>query len=315
MDEASGIPNKIFAVTEGFFTEPVLDRYWHVFSNPRRNSGGFFDCFHTGKEFWRRRQLDSRTVEGVDLRQFEKMIAQYGIDSDTVRVEVLGQFPKQGNRQFIPNGVAHAAQERVVTEDLNAPLILGVDIARYGDDKTVFRFRRGRDARSIAPIKFVERDNMFVANKLAEVIAHYNPDAVNIDAGNGTGVIDRVRELGFKVNEVWFGSGAESKEWANKRTEMWANLRDWLGGGCIDSDPDLFRDLVSPEYDYFGKASDAVMLEAKESLKDRGYPSPDDGDALALTFATRVARRDLSASKIRNRGRVARDVDYDLFSR
>jgi hypothetical protein len=315
MDEASGIPNKIFAVTEGFFTEPVLDRYWHVFSNPRRNSGGFFDCFHTGKEFWRRRQLDSRTVEGVDLRQFEKMIAQYGIDSDTVRVEVLGQFPKQGNRQFIPNGVAHAAQERVVTEDLNAPLILGVDIARYGDDKTVFRFRRGRDARSIAPIKFVERDNMFVANKLAEVIAHYNPDAVNIDAGNGTGVIDRVRELGFKVNEVWFGSGAESKEWANKRTEMWANLRDWLGGGCIDADPDLFRDLVSPEYDYFGKASDAVMLEAKESLKDRGYPSPDDGDALALTFATRVARRDLSASKTRNRGRIARDVDYDLFSR
>ena len=95
---------------------------------------------------------------------------------------------------------------------------------------------------------------------------------------------------------------------------MWANLRDWLGGGCIDADPDLFRDLVSPEYDYFGKASDAVMLEAKESLKDRGYPSPDDGDALALTFATRVARRDLSASKTRNRGRVARDLDYPMFS-
>jgi hypothetical protein len=312
-DEASGIPKPIFNVSAGFFTEPVLDRYWCCFSNPRRNSGGFFDCFHEPDAGWRLRHLDARTVEGMDQKVFSQMIAQHGIDSDVVRIEVLGQFPKQGNRQFISNDLAHHAQTREVVDDVNAPLILGVDVARYGDDSTVFRFRKGRDARSIPPIRFKERDNMFIANKLAEVIQHYNPDAVNIDAGNGTGVIDRVRELGFKVHEVWFGSSAQSKEWANKRTEMYADLRDWLGGGCIDPDPHLFRDLTAPEYDYFGKASDAVMLESKESMKGRGLPSPDDGDALALTFASRVARRDTTASKHRNRGRVARDVDYPIF--
>jgi hypothetical protein len=314
-DEGSGIPTPIFNVTAGFFTEPVLDRYWWVFSNPRRNSGGFFDCFDRPEGGWRLRHLDARTVEGLDQAVFNQMITQHGIDSDVVRIEVLGQFPKQGNRQFISNQVAHEAQKREVVDDINAPLILGVDVARYGDDSTVFRFRRGRDARSIPPVRFKERDNMYIANKLAEVIQHYNPDAVNIDAGNGTGVIDRVRELGFRVHEVWFGSSASSKEWANKRTEMWADMRDWLGGACIDPDPALFRDLTAPEYDYFGKAADAVMLESKESLKGRGIPSPDDGDALALTFASRVARRDTHLSKSHRRPRVVEGVNYNLWGR
>ena len=205
------------------------------------------------------------------------------------------------------------AQARTLEKDPYAPLVMGVDIARYGDDSTVFRFRQGRDARSIAPVRFKNRDNMYVANEIARWIDTVNPDAVNIDAGNGTGVIDRLRERKYKVHEVWFGSDAESPEWANKRTEMWAKMRDWLGGGIIDGDPRLFGDLTSPEYDYFGKAKDKIMLESKESLKAKGFRSPDDGDALALTFATRVARRDIRASTA-NRARIAKDVDYPLCS-
>jgi len=68
------------------------------------------------------------------------MVEQYGIDSDTVRVEVLGQFPAQGNRQFISNTLVSGAQTRAVVPDKYAPLIMGVDIARYGDDSTVLRF-------------------------------------------------------------------------------------------------------------------------------------------------------------------------------
>jgi len=312
-DEASGIPIPIFTVSEGFFTEPILDRYWFVFSNPRRNSGGFYDCFHEHKAYWRLGQIDSRTVEGTDKSLFERMIQQYGVESDTVKVEVLGQFPTQGTRQFISNSVAKAAQDRAVETDHGAPLIMGVDVARYGDDASVIRFRQGRDARSIPPMRFKERDNMYVANEIARLIDKMKPDAVNIDAGNGTGVIDRLREMGYRVTEVWFGGSSTSKEWANKRTEMWADLRDWLGGGCIDPDPGLFRDLTSPEYDYFGKAQDAVMLESKESLKGRGLPSPDDGDALALTFAGRVARRDAKAGKYGRRSSRAEGVDYPIF--
>lgn len=314
-DEASGIPTPIFTVTAGFFARKHLNRYWLVYSNPRRNSGGFFDCFHTPNTDWKLRHLDARTVDGSDSAVFQSLIDQHGIDSDPVRIEVLGQFPKQGNRQFISNHVVYEAQHREVVEDRGAPLIVGVDIARYGDDQTVFRFRRGRDARSIPPIRFSERDNMYIANKLIEVANHYRPDAINVDAGNGTGVIDRVKELGLRVNEVWFGGSATSPEWANKRTEMWANLRDWLGGGCIDKDARLFADLTTPEYDYFGKAKDQVMLESKESLKHRGLYSPDDGDALALTFAHRVTRRDIRGARGPiGPNRTAKDVDYALFA-
>jgi hypothetical protein len=120
--------------------------------------------------------------------------------------------------------------------------------------------------------------------------------------------------MGYKVHEVWFGASASSPEWANKRTEMWADVRDWLGGGCLDQDPLLFGDLTAPEYHPHGKASDKTMLQSKEELKQLGYRSPDDGDALALTFASRIARQDTTQLGTHRRGRIAKDVDYDLFS-
>ncbi|MGH8865538.1 MAG: hypothetical protein ACREVZ_12960 [Burkholderiales bacterium] len=313
MDEASGIPNQIFTVTSGFFTEIVPDRYWHVYSNARRNSGGFFDIFHDPTSPWKKRQLDVRTVEGIDPTFAEDLIRKFGVDSDPVRIEVMGQFPKQGNRQFIDNALVFAAQQRPVVPDAGAALVMGVDLARFGNASSVIRFRRGRDARSIAPIQWSNRDTMYSVNAVATAIDRYKPDAVCIDAGNGSGVIDRLRELGYRVNEVWFGSKAAQPEWENKRTEMWADLRDWLGGGCIDLLPQLFTDLTAPEYDFFGKAKDKIMLESKESLVDRGFDSPDHGDALALTFATRVSRLDLKTSRLRPSQRVARDVDYPIF--
>ncbi|MBS4046559.1 MAG: terminase [Alphaproteobacteria bacterium] len=314
-DEASGIPKPIWNVTEGFFTEPVVHRYWDVFSNGRRNSGPFYDCFNDDAAFWRKKQIDSRTVEGTDTDNFNRMIEQYGADSDTVRVEVLGMFPKQGDRQFISNQLVVDAQQRELQPDPGAPLIMGIDIARFGGDETVFRWRQGRDGRSIPPFRLKDRDNMVVANAAAEWIDRTNPDAVNIDAGNGTGVIDRLKEMGYRVNEVWFGSTkGVDREWANKRTEMYAEVRNWLPGGCLTAgDNRLFRDLTAAEYDFFGKAKDQVMLESKESMRGRGLPSPDDGDAFALTFAVKVARRDNMTSRFRRRARQVDGLDYNLF--
>ena len=314
-DEAAGIPTQIFNVTQGFFTEPVLNRFWNIYSNPRRNSGAFFDCFHTNKQYWRLRQIDSRTVEGTDKALFDSIIDQWGIDSDTVRVEILGQFPKQGNRQFIPNDLVRAAQMREIIKDPFAPLIMGVDVARYGDDSTVIRFRQGRDGKSFPIIKLKDRDNMVVANEVAKWIDKTKPDSVNIDAGNGTGVIDRLRERKYKIHEVWFGGNSSEKEWANKRTEMYADARDWLGGGSLDNSSQLFTDLTAAEYDFFGKAKDKVMLESKESMKDRGLASPDEGDAFVLTFARKVARRDNPSSAHARQRFQAEGVDYPLFSR
>lgn len=319
-DEASGIPAPIWKVSEGFFTEPVLHRYWFVFSNGRRNTGPFFECFHAHRDFWRRRQIDSRNVEGTDKKVLQEILDKHGEDSDEARVEVKGEFPRQGDKQFISRDVVEQAVSRhlpdspdYIPEDPWAPLILGVDPARYGDDSTVMFWRQGRKG-AILPTKVMKgADNMLVANTIAELINNHDPDAVCIDAGNGTGVIDRLREMGYKVHEVWFGAGSPEPEYANFRTYMWAQIRDWLKGGSIPYDKDLVDDLTSPEYKFLG-TSDKIALESKEQLKKRGFSSPDRADALACTFAVKVARKDKEASK-RNvrRNRVARDVDYPVL--
>jgi len=313
-DEASGIPSNIWTVSEGFFTEPIEDRYWFCFSNPRRNTGEFYECFFKNRQYWARRNLDSRFVEGTDHALLEGIVKRYGEDSDEARIEVKGEFPSQGDKQFISRDVVSAAVLREIDFDEHAPLIMGVDPARYGDDKTVIRFRQGRHANMIPPIKLKKLDNMEVAAECAHLIQKYNPQAVCIDAGNGTGIIDRLRELGHKVHEVWFGGGSERTEWGNKRTELWAKMRDWLQGGVIDSDKDLMDDLVGPEYNFMAN-SDKMILEPKEKMKKRGLASPDDADALACTFAVNPSRSDVKTHKEKGTGRVARDVDYDFFSR
>jgi hypothetical protein len=310
-DEASGIPGPIWSVSEGFFTEPIPDRFWFCFSNPRRNTGEFFECFHKRRDYWRRRNVDSRTVEGTDKNVFDQIIKSYGDDSDEARIEVKGLFPRQGDNQFISREIIEEATSRELQEDGHAALIMGVDPARFGDDATVICFRRGRDARSIPALKLKGRDNMEVANICAGLITRYKPDAVCIDAGNGTGIIDRLREMRYKVHEVWFGSKSSEPEWGNKRTELWAKTREWLKGGCIPGDQELVDDLAGPQYKFRG-ASDVIMLEPKDEMKKRGLHSPDYADALVCTFAVKVARSDLNSSR-RRQAPTAEGVDYKII--
>lgn len=311
-DEASGIPKPIWTVTEGFFTEPEEFRFWLVYSNGRRNTGEFFECFQAHRSSWRRRHLDSRTVEGTDQAIYQRIIDKYGVDSDEARVEVYGQFPQQGDNQFISRAQIQEAAERELLPDMKAPLIMGVDVARFGNDKSVIRWRQGRDGRSIPPREYKGLDNMELAYEVAHWIDKTDPDAVCIDAGNGTGVIDRLKDLGYKkIHEIWFGSKSSDPEWANNRTHIWAKMREWLRGGMIDVHGDLMSDLAGPEYKFQG-SSDKIRLETKEEMKSRGLASPDHGDALACTFAVEPARRDRKIGASRG-GRVVRGVDYDIF--
>lgn len=311
-DEASGIPKSIWTVSEGFFTEPILHRYWIVFSNPRRNTGSFYDCFHTHRDFWNTRHIDSRTVEGTDPKVPAQIIAKHGADSDEAKIEVYGQFPSHSSNQFISRDIVENAATCEDIKDEWAPLIMGVDPARFGDDETVIRFRQGRDARSIPAIRLKGKDNMEVANICAHWIEKVNPDAVAVDAGNGTGIIDRLREMKYRVHEVWFGSKSGDPQYANKRTELWGKMKEWLPGAAIDNDADLRTDLVGPEYYYMTK-TDAIMLESKEDMKARGLHSPDNADALCVTFSVNPARRDARTSNRHQRQRMATGMDYDVL--
>lgn len=300
-DEASGIPQPIWTVSEGFFTEPVMHRYYLAFSNPRRNTGPFFDIFHKDREFWKnRRQIDSRTVEGTDRAVYDTMIKKYGEDSDEARVEVKGQFPRQSDAQFISRDLIEQAMLREPESDMFAPLIMGVDVARFGDDSTAIIFRRGRDAKSIPMVLMKSKSNMEVANEIGRLIDLHNPDAVMIDIGGGAGVVDRLREMKYQIIEVNFGLESSDPQYKFKRTEMWGSVKEWLETGALINDNDLRDDLAGPEFKYVGQ-SDVKILESKAEMKARHLPSPDRADALACTFFKRIARKDKNAYHNRNK--------------
>ena len=316
-DEAAGIPKSIWDVVPGCFTEVSPNRFWYVFGNGRKNTGAFFECFNKNRERWVTTQIDARTVEGSDHTIYDKIIAEEGPDSDKARIEVYGQFPGQEDGQFIPKTLVDEALVRELDisahTDNYAPLIMGVDPARYGNDSTVIRFRQGRNARILPPVVMTGANNVEVANKVSELILKYNPDAVNIDSGSGGGVIDLLRSWKFKINEILFGGKPDDIRYADKRTEMWGKVKEWLPTGCIDKHERLVIDLLGPRYE-FRMQSDRIALEPKDSMRKRGLASPDHGDALALTFAVNVPSSSLKVSRKGQVNPMAKGLDYDIFS-
>lgn len=285
-DESSGIPDKIWEVGAGFFTENILDRYWFAFSNPRRNEGYFFECFNSKRNFWRTRKIDGREVEDTDKSIYQQIIDEYGEDSRQAKVEVYGEFPSQGDDQFIDSKVVDEAMERKPYNDSTAPTVIGVDVARFGSDKTVICVRKGRDIVKLE--KMMGLDTMQVVGKVIEQINKHKPILTMIDEGGlGAGVIDRLNEQMYKVRGVNFGSKADSPTYGNKRAEMWGEMKEWVKGASLPKDRELRADMISPTYKL--NSMGAIMLERKEDMKKRGVASPDAADAIAITFAYPVS--------------------------
>lgn len=288
-DEASGIPDGIWSVAAGFFTEKILDRYWFAFSNPRRNTGYFFETFHGKRDFWRGQIIDARTVEGTDKAVYDQIIAEYGEDSIQARVEVYGEFPATGEDQFISPMVVEDAMKRPAYKDQTAPIVIGVDPARGGMDSTVILVRQGRDIVAIKRLK--GEDTMSVVGHVIDAIEQYKPALTVIDEGGlGYGILDRLTEQRYKVRGVNFAWKAKNPiMWGNKRAEIWGAMRDWLRTASIPNDRSLRNDLVGPMKK--PNSAGTIFLEGKKEMKARGLASPDAADALAVTFAFPVASR------------------------
>lgn len=298
-DEASEIADAIWEVAEGALSTGALDgntTIWLAFGNPTKNTGRFRQCWTKFRKRWLTMQVDSRTAKKADKNWIRELIEDWGEDSDYVRVRVRGIFPRTGPKQFIGNDIVEAAQERnKKLEDKHipssTPKIMGVDVARQGSAQTVIVKRRGRKMHKDIK-RFRIPDLMKVASMVAAEINEWDPDIVFIDAvGMGAGVYDRLIQLGY-TNVVAVISGqtgealAQPERHLNVRMEMWDRMKEWLKTGAIPEDKDLYEDLIGPELHYDEKMR--MKLERKEDMEKRGLPSPDTGDALALTFAQPV---------------------------
>ena len=304
LDEASGIDAKVWEVILGALTDENTEIIFLAFGNPTLNTGTFRELFGKLRALWKTKQIDSREVEGTNKAYLDELVATYGEDSDIVKVRVRGMFPSASSMQFISSDDVEAAQNREIPPGLRTdPVIFGVDCARFGDDHSTLAIRCGRDARTRPWKRWHQMDAMTLAGDIALEASVWKPDAIFVDAGNiGAAVIDRLRQLlpDTLISEVWFGStkvreanwiGGSRVRVANKRAEMWANMRHWLTTGAIPEHQGLFDDLIGPEYTF--DASQAVLLEKKEHMKARGLASPDDADALACTFAEPVMPREM----------------------
>ena len=209
------------------------------------------------------------------------------MSDNAFRQEFLCDFSAESDDILIPIDLVSAAVKRQYVERdiVYAPVVIGVDVARFGDDATVFFKRQGLVA--FDPVIIRKLDNMAVADRLVSYIAENSPDAVFVDSGAGAGVIDRVRQLGCTVTEVAFGGRALSEKYRNRRAEMWIEMGEWLrSGGQIPDHATLKADLSAPTYLF--DASGKMVLESKDKIKERLGRSPDFADALALTFAAPV---------------------------
>lgn len=282
-DEASAIPDTIWEVSEGALTDKDTEILWFVFGNPTKNIGRFRECFGKFRHRWANTRVDSRTAKMTNKDQLNDWIDDYGIQSDFVKVRVLGEFPQAGTDQFISTGLVEAAMEREVEVPFGAPKLFGVDVARYGEDSTVITRVHGRKLEEIHEYKGL--DTMEVAAKVAEMWNRYHPDHVFVDSiGIGAGVFDRLKQLGFYPIEVISSNKAEDeRQFFNRRIEMWSRMKDWLRLAQIPDDVKLKDDLIGISYGHDAKSR--LQLEKKVDMKRRGLSSPDRGDSLALCFS------------------------------
>ncbi len=271
--------------------QPALaDRMgWAIFIGTPHGVNLFSDLYFRARELpdWHAATYTVYDTDALAAPEVERYRGQ--VDEQTFAREMLCDFAAAGDDQLISLTDVQAAAGRHLRADQYdyAPKIIGVDPARFGDDRSVIFPRQGLHAGK--PEVYRGIDNMALAAKVAAYIDRWQPDGVFVDAGNGAGVIDRLRDLHYNVVEVHFGGAATEARFLNKRAEIWFAVRDWLrAGGAIPRMAELMQDLAAPTFRF--TPADKIQLESKDDLKARGLPSPDLGDALALTFSHPVYR-------------------------
>lgn len=295
-DEGQAVGDKIYETTEGALTTPGA--IWIVFGNYTKNSGRFHECF-TGvaRDRWIKRQIDSRTCKKANKAQIEEWIKDYGEDSDFVRIRVRGIAPRAGSNQFIGQDLVDAAQKYKAEGYEALPKILSLDVARFGDNKSVAGTRQGRKVRVLKKWMGLAIDQL--ADRFCELIDEEDPDAIVVDGdGIGGAVCDLIRRKKYHLKGgqdilTEFHGNAEPADptlYFNRRTEIWGDMRQAMKDGCEHPvDPELASDLVGPEYTYQKKGQyEVILLESKKDMRARGVASPDTGDMVAMTYAVKL---------------------------
>jgi len=297
--------------------QPALSdrKGWALFIGTPQGVNLFSELYYRAQTLpeWHAKLFTVYDTDALDRDEVERLKRDMS-DTSFAR-EYLCDFTAAGEDQLISLALVEEAARREYKADayMHAPRILGVDVARFGDDRSVIFPRQGLAAR--APIVMRGLDNMQVAARVAQEIDEWHPDATFVDVGMGAGVIDRLRQLGYEVIAVDFGSRAtNAARFVNKRAEMWFDLRDALDAGlAIPNIVALKQELATPTYWFDG--AQRVVLEPKDEIKKRLLgASPDLADALALTYAMPVVPKRVKADPTRVRTLERQKHGHDPYA-
>lgn len=301
VDEASGVPEAIFEAAAGSMSGHNCTTL--LLSNPVRTTGFFFDTHHRLADMWHTVHISAFDSPRVTRDFIDDISARYGENSNAYRIRVLGEFPAADEDTVIPFELVELASKRDVHPTPGAPVVWGLDVARFGDDRTALAKRKGNVVTEL-PKTWRGLDTMQVVGRVVhEWNSTYLPDRpieILVDViGYGAGVADRLRELGLPARGVNVSeSPAMKSRYVLLRDELWFEMREWfMRRDCrIPDSDDLKVELIAPKYDIVD-SSGRVKVEQKKLTKKRlpRVGSPDIADALMLTFAGNAATAVLGA--------------------
>jgi phage terminase large subunit len=287
LDEASGIADQVYEVAEGALS--TRGAYVIQVGNPTRMSGAFYDSHHKDRAEWACLHWSGEESTLVSPEYIERMRRRYGSDSSIYKIRVKGEFA--GNPDgVIPLQWALDAVGRDVRQ--TGEILWGVDVARFGEDRTVLARRHG-NTMPTPPQEWAGLDTMEVAGRILhawnQAATADKPVTIFVDSiGIGAGVVDRLKEMGLPVRGVNVSESPASKEDYNKlRDELWFRGRHWFEGRDVrlcEGCDDLLSELSLPEYKILPSGKQKV--DSKDELRRKGVVhSPDQADAFLLTFA------------------------------
>lgn len=310
VDEASGVADPIMEAILGTLTGE--DNKLLLMGNPNRIDGVFYDAFNKDRDKFRTHTVSSRDSKRTSKDNIAMLESKYGKDSDVVRVRIDGQFPKGALDSFISLETVEDAcskNNRVKQSDIDASRILhiGVDVARFGDDKTVITPRIS--GRVFEFRKYAKKSTMETAGNVIRCCKEYMGKHANIrtclikvdDSGVGGGVTDRLKEviqeekLPYRVIPVNNGESAADEYYFNLGAQLWGNIKELLEQNFSNKmqgkndvqielpyDDEMIKQLSVRKYHMTSKGK--IQMESKDDMKKRGIGSPDTADSLSLAL-------------------------------
>lgn len=312
-EEASGIPDVVFQVGEGSLSTKGAKVI--MCGNPTRADGYFYDAFHSDRAQWHCITVSCEDADTVSEKFIGDMSAKYGDDSNIYRVRVLGEFPTQSDDVLVPLHLVESAVKRDIEAASSTPIVWGLDVARYGSDRSALAKRQGQVL--LEPIKTWQNKDLMTLAGI--ILSEYDntryqdrPTHIYIDSiGVGAGLADRLKELDLPAYGIAVSESPSLKDkFMRLRDELFWNAREWFEArDChIENDEALISEITSIRYKY--QSNGKLKIESKDEMKRRGQRSPDVADSFVLTFAGAGAIASGHQTRWNNKAALKRDMGW-----